>query len=112
MVKIKRIFWGKSDFNDYWICSSTIFYCPLHIIKLKNYETQSIFEVAEQVKNLRSIPFKLFGSKLVDNIPTYEYKLEDGISHERPGMYILKNEKIIEILDSMTNKKGQPVTKN
>ena len=69
-----------------------------------------ITEVAEEVKNIRNIQFKLFGSKLVDNIPTYEYKLENGISHERLGMYILKNEKIIEILDSMTNKKVQPVT--
>ena len=47
---------------------------------------------------------KFFDSKLIDNIPTYEYKLENGISHERLGMYILKNEKIIEILDSMTKK--------
>lgn len=64
-----------------------------------------ITEVAEEVKNISNIQFKLFGSKLVDNIPTYEYKLENGISHERLGMHILKNEKIIEILDSITNKK-------
>lgn len=63
-----------------------------------------ITEVAEKVKDLRNIQFKFFDSKLVDNIPTYEYQLENGISHERLGMYILKNEKIIEILESMTNK--------
>jgi DNA mismatch repair ATPase MutS len=60
-----------------------------------------ITEVAEKVKDLRNIQFKFFDSKLVDNIPTYEYKLENGISHERLGMYILKNEKIIDILESM-----------
>ena len=64
-----------------------------------------ITEVAEKVKDIGNIQFKFFDSKLVDNIPSYEYKLENGISHERLGMYILKNEKIIEILDSMTNKK-------
>ncbi len=68
-----------------------------------------ITEVAEEVKNNKNIQFKLFGSKLVNNIPTYEYKLENGISHDRLGMYILKNEKIIEILDSMTNEKVSPV---
>jgi len=62
-----------------------------------------ITEVADKVKNLSNIQFKFFDSKLVDNVPTYEYKLENGISHERLGMYILRNEKIIEILDSMTN---------
>ena len=62
-----------------------------------------ITEVADKVKELTNIQFKFFDSKLVENVPTYEYKLENGISHERLGMYILKNEKIIEILDSMTN---------
>ena len=62
-----------------------------------------ITEVADKVKDLRNIQFKFFDSKLVENVPTYEYKLENGISHERLGMFILKNEKIIEILDSMTN---------
>lgn len=62
-----------------------------------------ITEVADKVKSLTNIQFKFFDSKLVNNVPTYEYKLENGISHERLGMYILKNEKIIEILDSMTN---------
>ncbi len=61
-------------------------------------------EVAEEVNDLKNIQFKFFDSKLVDNIPTFEYKLENGISHERLGMYILKNEKIIDILDSMINK--------
>ncbi len=63
-----------------------------------------ITEVAEKVKSVSNIQFKYFDSKLVENIPTYEYKLENGISHERLGLYILKNEKIIDILDSMTNK--------
>ncbi len=62
-----------------------------------------ITEVADKVKDSPHIQFKFFDSKLVDNVPTYEYKLEDGISHERLGMYILKNEKIIDILESMTS---------
>ena len=60
-------------------------------------------EVAEKIKELSSIQFKFFNSELVDNIPVYEYKLRDGISYERLGLYILKKEKIIEILESVTN---------
>jgi len=71
-----------------------------------------ITEVADKIKDLTNIQFKFFDSKLIKNIPTYDYKLKNGISHERLGMYILKNEKIIEILDSMTKKnKVQPATK-
>lgn len=60
-----------------------------------------ITEVAEKLTNLSNIQFKYFDSRLVNNIPIYEYKLENGISSERLGLYIIKNEKIIDILDSI-----------
>ena len=63
-----------------------------------------ITEVAEKVNDIKNIQFRYFDSKLVNNVPVYEYKLENGISFERLGMYILKNEKIIDILDSITEK--------
>ena len=63
-----------------------------------------ITEVAEKINNLSNIDFKYFDSKLVDNVPTYDYKLEKGISYERLGLYILKNENIIEILESISKR--------
>jgi DNA mismatch repair protein MutS len=60
-----------------------------------------ITEVAEKINHLSNIQFKYFDSELVNNIPTYDYRLGDGISYERLGLYILKNEKVIEILESM-----------
>lgn len=67
-----------------------------------------ITEVAEKVKDIGTIQFNFFDSKLVANKPVYNYKLEKGISHERMGMYILKSERIIELLDSMTSKQVSP----
>jgi DNA mismatch repair ATPase MutS len=61
-----------------------------------------ITEVADKIKDISNIHFRFFDSKLINNVPTYAYKLENGISYERMGMYILKHEKIIEILDSIT----------
>lgn len=61
-----------------------------------------ITEVAEKIKDIANIQFRFFDSKLVNNVPTYAYKLENGISFERLGMYILKHERIIDILDSIT----------
>ncbi|OMP29725.1 hypothetical protein [Mangrovimonas sp. DI 80] len=63
-----------------------------------------ITEVAEEINHLKNIQFKSFGSKLIDKVPSYDYKLENGISYERLGLQILKNENIIEILDSIKNK--------
>ncbi len=61
-----------------------------------------ITEVAEKVSQLTNIQFKYFDSKLINNIPTYEFKLETGISYERLGLYILENENVIDILNSIT----------
>ena len=51
---------------------------------------------------LTVMEFKYFYSRLVGEIPEYEYLLKDGVSHERLGMYIVKKEKIIEILNSVS----------
>lgn len=61
-----------------------------------------ITEIATELSKSNTIRFKYFDSKLVNNKPTYDYKLKDGISHERLGMYIVQNEKIVEILKSIT----------
>jgi len=44
-----------------------------------------------------------FDSELIEDNPIYTYKLLSGISHERLGMLIVKNEKIIDILNSISD---------
>lgn len=63
-----------------------------------------ITEIAEEIKKHDNIEFKYFDSKLIDNKPVYNYKIENGVSHERLGMFIVKNEGIIEILNSINEK--------
>lgn len=65
------------------------------------YISTHITEVAEEIKGLKNIQFMYFDSGLVDDKPIYNYKLLSGVSHERLGMLILKNEKIIDILNSI-----------
>ena len=60
-----------------------------------------ITEVAEKLEKLNNIEFKYFNSELIDHKPVYDYQLKDGISHERLGMHIIKNENIIDILKSV-----------
>lgn len=66
------------------------------------YISTHITEVAEEIKNISSIQFMYFDSELIDDQPICNYKLLSGVSHERLGMLILKNEKIIDILDSIS----------
>ncbi|PKQ60261.1 hypothetical protein BZG02_20165 [Labilibaculum filiforme] len=72
--------------------------------KIKNSSfciSTHITEVAKEIDKIDSVAFNYFDSKLVKNVPLYEYLLKEGVSHERLGMYIVKNEKIVEILDSI-----------
>jgi DNA mismatch repair protein MutS len=59
-----------------------------------------IIEVADKLNNNESIFFKYFEANLVDDTPQYNYKIKDGVTDERIGMYILKKEKVIETIEN------------
>ena len=63
-----------------------------------------ILEVAENLADNSSILFRCFESDLIDQQPVYDFKLKEGVSKERIGLLIIKNEKIIEILDEIVKK--------
>ncbi len=58
-------------------------------------------EIAEDIKNLDSIHFRYFESELQEDQPVYNFNLREGVSNERLGMHILRQEKIVEILNSI-----------
>ncbi|MDO9341051.1 MAG: DNA mismatch repair protein [Bacteroidales bacterium] len=63
-----------------------------------------ILEVAENLVDKDSIIFRCFESDLIDQQPVYDFKLKEGVSKERIGLIIIKNERIIEILDEIVKK--------
>ncbi len=67
------------------------------------YISSHIIEVSQELEKSNKILFKCFESKLTDDQPVYNYKLIDGISSERLGLAILKNEGVLEIIDSIVN---------
>jgi len=69
---------------------NSIFFISTHIV-----------EVGIELEKSNSICFKCFESKLNGEHPIYNYKLKDGISSERLGLTILKNERILEIIDEI-----------
>lgn len=62
-----------------------------------------ILEVAEELGKNNSITYQCFESELIDNQPVYDFKLKSGISRERMGMLIIKNEHIPDILNEIVN---------
>ncbi|WP_127124861.1 MutS-related protein [Pseudoflavitalea rhizosphaerae] len=49
----------------------------------------------EQIADIR---FRYMPTVMQGNIPTYTYKLQEGITSDRQGMLIIENEKILELI--------------
>jgi DNA mismatch repair protein MutS len=79
------------------------------LAKIRNnlfFISTHILEVAENIDNKDLIMFRCFESDLIDQQPIYDYKIKDGISRERIGLLIIKNERIPEILDEIVKKQN------
>jgi DNA mismatch repair ATPase MutS len=62
-----------------------------------------IIEIADKLTENDSVFFKYFEANLVNEIPQFNYKIKDGVTNERLGMYILKKEKVLELIESVRN---------
>ena len=62
-----------------------------------------IVEVAHELTNIPNISFKYMETTFDNGNPVYNYQLKDGITEERLGMWIVKNEGIVEIIERLAN---------
>lgn len=60
-----------------------------------------IVEAAESLSANKNINFRSFEIREVDGHPTYTYKLKDGISTDRLGMYIIRKEGVVEMINAV-----------
>lgn len=59
-----------------------------------------IVEVAHELSPIENINFRYMETVFEDTNPVNTYKLKEGITEERLGMWIVKNERILEIIKS------------
>ncbi|MBO9635518.1 MAG: DNA mismatch repair protein [Chitinophagaceae bacterium] len=57
-----------------------------------------IVEAGEQLQQQPSIGFQFLPTRMNGHIPEYTYRLENGITADRHGMIIIRNEGILDIL--------------
>lgn len=57
-----------------------------------------IVEVAHELSSIENINFRYMETTFEGTNPVNSYKLKDGITEERLGMWIVKNERILEII--------------
>lgn len=77
------------------------------LAKIRNnffFISTHILEIAETIENKDTIMFRCFGSELINQQPIYDFKIKEGISEERIGLLIIKNENIFQIMDEIVRK--------
>ena len=57
-----------------------------------------IVEAGDQLKQAPSIDFRFLPTRMNGHTPEYTYTLESGITEDRHGMIIIRNEGILDIL--------------
>lgn len=60
-----------------------------------------IVEAAEELKVNENISFRCFEIKEENGHPVYTYKLKDGVSADRLGMYIIRRERVVEMINEV-----------
>jgi len=63
-----------------------------------------IVEAAEKLRVNSNISFRFFEITNKDGEPAYTYKLKEGISEDRLGMYIIRKEGIVEMINEIAEK--------
>lgn len=58
-----------------------------------------LLELEKEIKKHRNVFFRSFESSVVDGKPRFSFKITEGVSNERLGLVILKNEKVDRLLD-------------
>ncbi len=61
-----------------------------------------IVEVADELKDLDNIKFGYMNIDRKNGHPSYTYKLKEGISKDRLGMYIIEQEGVIDLIDEIS----------
>ena len=58
-----------------------------------------ITEVAKALNQVENIDFKYMETTFDNETPQHSYLLKNGISDERIGLWIVKNEQIVELIE-------------
>ncbi|MGV3704076.1 MAG: MutS-related protein [Arcticibacter sp.] len=64
-----------------------------------------LVDIIPDLAGVEGVVLKCFDCSFTDGRPVFSYKIKDGASNERLGMYILRNEGIFEILEGAVGEK-------
>ncbi|MFM7838806.1 MAG: MutS-related protein, partial [Chitinophagaceae bacterium] len=100
LVLIDEIFKG-TNIEDAMKCSTAVIRGLLKIRNSLFILSTHLYEIAQEVKAYPNISFRYFSTTMEGEKLVFNYELKEGVSQDRLGYLILKQEKVIELLDQL-----------
>jgi len=100
LILIDELFKG-TNVEDAMKCSSTVIE---GLLKIKNslfILSTHLYEIGDGLKKYPNISFNYFETVVQDDQLLFNYQLKQGISNDRLGYLILKNEGVVEMLQKL-----------
>ena len=91
----------RSNIEDAMKCSTAVIRGLLKIRNSLFILSTHLYEIAQEVKAYPNISFRYFSTSVKGDQLVFNYELKEGVSQDRLGYLILKQEKVIELLDQL-----------
>ena len=100
LVLIDELFKG-TNMQDAMRCSLAVIKGLIRIKGSLFILSTHLYEIGEEMKTYPTISFKYFETNISNDKLEFSYQLKDGISNDRLGYFILKSEKVVELLENL-----------
>jgi DNA mismatch repair ATPase MutS len=100
LILIDELFKG-TNVQDAMKCSTTVIEGFLKIPNTVFILSTHLYEIGEPLKQYPNIIFNYFETSAQDDQLVFNYQLKEGISNDRLGYLILKNEGVVKLLEQL-----------
>lgn len=100
LVLIDELFKG-TNIQDAMRCSLAVIKGLIRIKGSLFILSTHLYEIGDEIKAYPTISFKYFETGIQNDRLVFTYQLKDGISNDRLGYFILKTEKVVELLENL-----------
>ncbi len=100
LVLIDELFKG-TNVQDAMRCSSTVIGGLLKISNSLFILSTHLYEIAHEFNSGQNILFRYFETSVTNDQLSFSYQLKEGVSNDRLGYLILKNEGVVKMIESL-----------
>ena len=100
LILIDELFKG-TNVQDAMKCSTAVIEGLLKIKNAAFILSTHLYEIGDELKQYPNISFSYFETSVTDDQLSFSYQLKEGISNDRLGYLILKNEGVVKMLEDL-----------